>query len=180
MGKFRYVPSFLSFFLPPFLLFYLFSPASFLVHISLYKYVRAQIYMHMRVYYLHVPLPLPSFRPSSNAPRRITRLDLCLRASPALPSFCCFAQLHLLPQTVAVVSTKKSWLLLISKRIDRLAQPVVEGFAYWTMRLQSPIAYVPTSSNLKTMGGEPILRIEKSKADPCAADTRNLIILRGS
>ena len=30
------------------------------------------------------------------------------------------------------------------------------------------------------MGGEPILRIEKSKADPCAADTRNLIILRES
>ena len=46
--------------------------------------------------------------------------------------------------------------------------------------ISNSLRYVPISSNIKTMGGEPILRIEKNKADPCAADTRNLIILRGS
>ena len=48
----------------------------------------------MRVYYLHVPLPLPSFRPSSNAPTNykvgflftgITRLTqlLLFRSTPS-------------------------------------------------------------------------------------------------
>jgi hypothetical protein len=62
--------------------------------------------------------------------RRRIKVGFVLRASPALSSFFCFAQLHLLPQTVAVVShgrrllrpaRRNSTSLLNSKGVGRLS-----------------------------------------------------------
>jgi ribose 5-phosphate isomerase len=44
------------------------------------------------------------------------------------------------------------------------------------MNNASPIAYLPILSNLKKMGGEPILRMAKSKAGPCVADNGNMMM----
>jgi ribose 5-phosphate isomerase A len=77
-------------------------------------------------------------------------------------------------QEKIVASCAKKFVIIadFNKDSDRLGKKWLKGVPIEV----SPMAYVPISCNLKKMGGEPILRMAKSKAGPCVTDNGNLIL----